>query len=139
MNTVASRARSRSASAKTTTGFLPPSSKCTRLRVSAPWRMMARPVRVSPTKPMALTSGCSVRARPVVSPMPLTTLTTPGGTPASWTSSARRMAVTGLHSAGLCTTVQPAASAGAIFHVLSMKGVFQGVMMPTGPIGCLRV
>ena len=101
--------------------------------------MIARPVRVSPTKPIALISGCAVSDLPVVSPMPLTTLTTPGGTPASWTNSARRMAVTGLHSAGLCTTVQPAASAGAIFHVLSMKGVFQGVMTPTGPMGCLSV
>ena len=44
-------------------------------------------------------------------------------------------AVTGDHSAGLCTTVQPAASAGAIFHVESMNGVFHGVMIPTGPIG----
>jgi len=45
------------------------------------------------------------------------------------------VAVIGLHSAGLCTTVQPAASAGAIFHVDSMNGVFHGVMTPTGPIG----
>ena len=43
--------------------------------------------------------------------------------------------MSGLHSAGLCTTVQPAASAGAIFQVDSMNGVFQGVMTPTGPIG----
>jgi len=33
----------------------------------------------------------------------------------------------------------PAASAGAIFHVEGMKGVFHGVMMPTGPIGCRLV
>ena len=44
-------------------------------------------------------------------------------------------AVTGDHSAGLCTTVQPAASAGAIFQVDSMNGVFHGVITPTGPIG----
>jgi len=31
--------------------------------------------------------------------------------------------------------VQPAASAGAIFHVDSMNGVFHGVITPTGPIG----
>jgi hypothetical protein len=35
----------------------------------------------------------------------------------------------------LWTTVQPAASAGAIFQVESINGVFHGVMMPTGPIG----
>jgi hypothetical protein len=45
------------------------------------------------------------------------------------------MAVYGDHSAGLCTTVQPAASAGAIFQVDNMNGVFQGVMTPTGPMG----
>ena len=49
--------------------------------------------------------------------------------------SASSVAVSGLHSAGLCTTVQPAASAGAIFHVDSMNGVFHGVMMATGPSG----
>ena len=43
--------------------------------------------------------------------------------------------MTGDHSAGLCTTVQPAASAGAIFQVESMNGVFHGVITPTGPIG----
>ena len=43
--------------------------------------------------------------------------------------------MTGDHSAGLWTTVQPAASAGAIFQVESMNGVFHGVMTPTGPIG----
>ncbi|GIX12338.1 MAG: hypothetical protein KatS3mg118_0297 [Paracoccaceae bacterium] len=41
----------------------------------------------------------------------------------------------GENSAGLCTTVQPAARAGAIFQVDSMKGVFHGVITPTGPIG----
>ena len=49
--------------------------------------------------------------------------------------SIRMRAVQGLNSAGLWTTVQPAASAGAIFQVESMKGVFHGVMMPTGPTG----
>ena len=43
--------------------------------------------------------------------------------------------MSGDHSAGLCTTVQPAASAGAIFQVESMNGVFHGVITPTGPIG----
>mgnify|MGYP002063081392 CR=1 FL=1 len=31
--------------------------------------------------------------------------------------------------------MQPAASAGAIFHVDSIKGVFHGVITPTGPMG----
>src|SRR6478735_4889409 len=135
MNTTASSARSRSASANTITGFLPPSSKCTRFNVAEPCAMMALPVALSPTKPIALMAGCSVSALPASSPIPCTVLSTPSGTPACLTSRASRSAVIGDHSAGLCTTVQPAASAGAIFHVESMKGVFQGVITPTGPIG----
>src|SRR5580704_7183169 len=135
MNTTASSARSRSASSNTITGFLPPSSKCTRFSVFAPCAMIAEPVALSPTKPIALMAGCSVSALPASSPMPCTVFSTPSGTPACLTSCARRSAVTGDHSAGLCTTVQPAASAGAIFQVDSMNGVFHGVITPTGPIG----
>ena len=69
------------------------------------------------------------------SPRPLTTFATPGGAPASIMISASSVAVSGLHSAGLWTTVQPAASAGAIFHVDNMNGVFHGVMIATGPRG----
>ncbi len=101
--------------------------------------MIRLPVADSPTKATAFTAGCSVRARPACSPIPLTRLTTPSGTPASCMISARSHAVSGLHSAGLCTTVQPAASAGAIFHVESMNGVFHGVITPTGPIGSRSV
>jgi len=60
---------------------------------------------------------------------------TPGGRPASSAISTRSRAVSGEASAGLWTTVQPAAKAGAIFQVDSMKGVFQGVITPTGPMG----
>src|SRR5437762_6809744 len=135
MKTTASSARSRSASSNTITGFLPPSSKCTRFKVGAPCAMIADPVELSPTNPIALIAGCSVSALPASSPMPCTVLSTPSGTPACLTSFARRSAVTGDHSAGLWTTVQPAASAGAIFQVESMNGVFHGVITPTGPIG----
>ena len=43
-------------------------------------------------------------------------LTAPAGTPASANSSAIATAVSGVSAAGLSTTVQPAASAGAIFR-----------------------
>ena len=49
--------------------------------------------------------------------------------------SARIMALTGAISLGLSTTVQPAASAGAIFRVIWLSGKFHGVMQPTTPIG----
>lgn len=55
---------------------------------------------------------------------------TPGGRPAFSAISASRRADSGEASAGLLTTVQPAASAVAVFHVESMKAVFQGVMTP---------
>ncbi len=90
-------------------------------------------------KAVALIAGCCVSSRPVCSPIPLTRFATPAGTPAEAMISASSMAVNGLHSAGLWTTVQPAASAGAIFHVDSMKGVFHGVMIATGPIGSRTV
>ena len=101
--------------------------------------MMRLPVFDSPMNAVALIARCSVRALPVVSPKPLTRFTTPAGTPASVMISASSVAVSGLHSAGLCTTVHPAASAGAIFHVDSMKGVFHGVMIATGPRGWRNV
>ena len=44
--------------------------------------------------------------------------------------------VEALEELGLQTTVQPAASAGAIFRVSIALGKFQGVMQATTPIGC---
>ena len=93
MNTTASSARSRSASSKTMTGFLPPSSKCTRFSVSAPWRMMRLPVADSPTKATAFIAGCSVSALPADSPRPCTQLSTPSGSPAPCAISASIIAV----------------------------------------------
>ncbi len=49
------------------------------------------------------------------------------------------MAVSGVSSAGFSTTVQPAASAGAILATSMGSGKFQGVMAPTTPTGCFRV
>ena len=97
------------------------------------------PVLLSPTNAIAFISGCSVKALPASSPNPLTVFRTPGGRPASSAISTSKRAVRGEASAGLWTTVQPAASAGAIFQVDSMKGVFHGVIIPTGPIGTLVV
>ena len=67
--------------------------------------------------------------------MPWTRLNTPGGKPASTVRSASNEHDNGDHSAGLRITVLPAASAGATFHVDSMKGAFHGVMITAGPAG----
>ena len=63
------------------------------------------------------------------------TLNTPAGTPASAQISARSDAVIGDCSAGLATTVQPNASAGATFQVSSISGKFHGEMAATTPTG----
>lgn len=55
---------------------------------------------------------------------PVTMFTVPGGKPASSISSARRSADSGVCSAGLSTTVQPAAGAGATFQaaIVAVQG-----------------
>ena len=55
--------------------------------------------------------------------------------PASAKISAHRLADSGVNSAGLSTTVQPDASAGASFQLSSMNGVFHGVISPATPTG----
>jgi hypothetical protein len=66
-------------------------------------------------------------------------LTTPGGSPASSSSSIARCAVHGVSVAGLKTIVLPAIRAGAIFQHGIAIGKFHGVMIATGPSGCLTV
>ena len=69
----------------------------------------------------------------------MTTLSTPGGSPASSAYSARRIAVSGEYEAGLRIAVLPAASAGPTFQLAIMTGKFQGTISPTTPIGSRSV
>jgi hypothetical protein len=62
---------------------------------------------------------------------------TPAGTPARNASSASASADSGVCSAGLTTTVQPAANAGATLRVIMAIGKFHGVMAAHTPIACL--
>ena len=135
-----SAAASRSASSNTISGFFPPSSAVNGTRFWAAATPMSRAVGGEPVNEMRRTSGCAVSAEPISEPRPWTMLKTPGGNPASATRSASTEQDSGDHSAGLRTTVQPAASAGAVFHVESMNGAFQGVMTTAGPDGirCTR-
>src|SRR5689334_12804209 len=114
-------------------GFLPPSSAVNGTTFCAAATPMWRAVSVEPVNETRRTSGCDTSAAPASSPMPCTTLNTPGGSPASSASSASSEQDSGDHSAGLSTTVQPAASAGAVFHVDSMNGAFHGVITTAGP------
>ena len=105
-------------------GDLPPSSSVTRLRLeSAAARKMVRPVRVEPVKAILSTRSLSASQAPTAGPSPVTTLTTPfgrSGMPSRMRASS--IALSGVASAGLSTTVQPAASAGAIFHAAISSG-----------------
>ena len=94
-----------------------------------------RPVSGEPVKLMRRTRRSATSAAPASSPIPCTMLNTPGGKPASATRSASSEHESGDHSGGFSTTVQPAASAGAVFQVESMNGAFQGVITTAGPAG----
>ena len=84
--------------------------------------MISPPVLVEPVNATLSTPGCWTRYEPVVGPSPGTTLITPGGKPTSTASSASRSAVSGVWGSGFSTIVQPAASAGASFHVVIRNG-----------------
>ena len=133
---VPSIAASKSQSANTIAGFLPPISNDTgRAPLDAAF-MIASPVRVSPVKVMALTSGWEVTNSPAEpGPNPCTTLYTPFGTPAAFITSPSRAAVWGVSSDGLTTTVLPQASAGPTFQVINSNGRFHGQITPTTPTG----
>src|SRR2546425_12817551 len=96
---------------------------------------MRRPVAVEPVKAILATPGCSARYCPATAPSPGTMFTTPSGNPTSAINSATRRLESGVSSAGFITTQFPAASAGAIFQLVNMRGKFQGATRPTTPSG----
>mmetsp|Transcript_11655 Transcript_11655/g.16868 ORF Transcript_11655/g.16868 Transcript_11655/m.16868 type:complete len:272 (-) Transcript_11655:41-856(-) len=127
------------ASSRTTVADLPPSSVRTRFKVFAPAAWRRRPTRVDPVNDTMSTLGCSASNCAVSGPVPITMLKTPFGSPAAWIASATRMALMGVTSLGLSTTVQPAKSAGAILHAIWLRGQFHGVMQPTTPMGSFTI
>ena len=74
--------------------------------------MICLPTSVEPVKQTLRTSGWVTKRCPTTEPWPGITVSTPCGSPASRASSPSRIAVSGVSSAGLSTTVLPAASAG---------------------------
>ena len=134
----AATARSRSASARTTSGALPPSSSSTRFRCRAAVSAMMRPTRVEPVKLMRRTAGCAISSS-TTSAASLGSLVTrliaPGGTPASFSASTIAACVRGHISEALRTTVLPYASGAATARTPSMTGAFQGAMPTTTPTG----
>ena len=64
-----------------------------------------------------------------------TTFSTPPGSPASASRSARASIDSGVSCAGLTIIVQPAATAGPILRVPMASGKFHGVINRQGPTG----
>ena len=66
---------------------------------------------------------------------PCTTLKTPSGRPASFSSSATQIDADGSFSDGLSTNVFPQAIAGAHIHMGTIAGKLNGVIPATTPSG----
>mmetsp|Transcript_668 Transcript_668/g.2610 ORF Transcript_668/g.2610 Transcript_668/m.2610 type:complete len:299 (-) Transcript_668:252-1148(-) len=131
-----STALAMSACSVTMSGLFPPSSRDTRRKrgVSAHAFRTSVPTAVLPVKAILSRSSCATSIFPASS-SPGSTLTTPGGKPASIMSSAILLAERGVWGAVLSTTVHPAASAGESFHAAVVCGKFQGTIAPTTPTG----
>ena len=85
--------------------------------------MIRRPTAVEPVKLTISTSGLVVSTSPIVLSAAVTTLTTPAGmSVCSAIKRPRARPVHGVSGAGFRTTVQPAASAGAILAMLIWFG-----------------
>src|SRR5208337_511714 len=118
--------RSRSASASTTIGFLPPISSWVRVKLSAAARAIRRPTSVEPVKVTARTSGCATSASDRSAPDPVTNCSAPGGRPASsrmWTTISP---TAGVWLAGLSTAALPAIRAGPSLRNGTLNGKFHG-------------
>ncbi len=110
------------ASAKTTLGFLPPSSSAIFLASETAAAPAFVPLARPPVKENRSTSGCSASRWPTGRPAPVTILATPAGSPASTSSLIRWTVESGVTSLGLITKVLPAATAGAIFQLAWSSG-----------------
>jgi hypothetical protein len=133
-DTAASAAASMSASGSTTMWFFAPPRACTRLPAAEPRVWTCRATGVEPTNDAAATSGWSSRAFTAVA-SPLTTLSTPGGRPASANSSASRTDADGSRSEGLSTNAFPHAIAMGNIHIGTITGKLNGVIPATTPSG----
>src|SRR5260221_8024296 len=129
-------AATKSASANTMNGALPPSSSETRLTVAADLEIRICPTSVDPVNEILRTrSSAKTVSENGIGLLVVTMLTTPGGKPASVNKLASSSAESGVCSAGLQMVVQPAASAGPSLRVSIAVGKFQGVIITATPTG----
>ncbi len=111
---------STSASSQTMKGSIPLVSRFTFFKVSAASRMIRFPVSVEPVNAIMSTRRSVTSASPASAPVPVTIWTTPRGRCSK--AFARASVASGVWSAGLMTTVFPAASAGATFQLMRRSG-----------------
>ena len=130
--------RSKSQSANTIIGDLPPSSSVTGISFAAAVCETMRPTSTLPVNVTLRTLGCATSGPPHAGPKPDSTFRQPGGS-TRFSSSASRSTVSGASSADFTTTVLPATSAGATFSAISNNGTFQGMIAPTTPSGSRTV
>src|SRR4029434_8887263 len=123
-----STAASISASSNTMKGALPPSSSDTFFTVFEHCSISSLPTSVDPVNESLRTVGLLVISPPISDAEPVTTLSTPFGTPARSASSASASAENGVCDAGFNTTVHPDAIAGPALRVIIASGKFHGVM-----------
>ena len=122
----------------TTMWFLAPPSAWTRFpcATAVVWTYSA--IGVEPTKLTASTWSCFNSAS-TATLSPLTTLNTPSGSPASFSSFASSMLRDGSFSDGFITKVLPAAIATGNIHMGTIAGKLNGLMPATTPSGCRTV
>ena len=132
----AATATSMDAEGMSRNGALPPSSIEVRKTPSAACLSRTRPTSVEPVNVSLRNRRSGRSASDTDFDFELViTLTTPSGSPASDSACMNMRVVSGVADAGLSTTVQPAASAGATLRVPIASGKFQGVIARTGPTG----
>ena len=122
-----------SASASTITGVELPSSSETFLRDAR--SRSFQPTAEEPVNVISLTRSSAIMASPISLDLPTMTFSHPAGWPASSNAWASRSADSGVAPAGLRTTAQPAANAGAILCATRLSGKLNGEIAPTTPIG----
>ena len=127
---------SRSASAKTMKGALPPSSSATFFTVPAHCRINSFPTSVEPVKLTTRTAGWEVSTEPIATASPVTILTTPAGNPARCASSLRASAVSGRLRRRLHHDSEAGGKRWRNLWVIIAAGKFQGVIAATTSIGC---
>jgi len=103
------------------------------LTVSAARCITCTPTALLPVKEIFAIRGSAAIGAPTARPVPQPRLTTPAGKPTEAMIRASSSSASGGTSAGLSTTQQPAASAGASFQAVVTIGKFHGTIRPTTP------